>query len=247
MVLGDAVQVLKGIESEAIDGVIMDPPYCSGGFNESGKTQAKGQGLRSETIKKTGWFVNDNMTTAGLVWLLRNVMIELERVLKPGGSALVFTDWRMVVHLAPALESAGFRFQNLLVWDKMSMGLGVGFRHQHEMILHFVKGTGVFHNKSTSNVLKAKRVNHTKRIHQTEKPTELLAQLVKVVSKPGDLLLDPFCGSGSLGETCVKMGRNFIGIDKGAEIVQRAGLRIDTVSDQIQNSFFPNSDSKTNK
>ena len=83
---GDCLQHLRKIESNSIEACITDPPFCSGGFNESGKQQASGQGLRSETIKDIGWFVNDNMTTAGLVWLLRNVMIELERILKPPGS-----------------------------------------------------------------------------------------------------------------------------------------------------------------
>ena len=134
----DCLQFLRNVESESVDGVVTDPPYCSGGFNESGKAGAKGQGLRSDVIKEVGWFINDRMTTAGLVWLLRNVMIELHRILKDGGSVCLFTDWRMVVHIAPALESAGFRFQNMIVWNKMAMGLGVGFRHQHEIILHFV-------------------------------------------------------------------------------------------------------------
>ena len=111
---GDALQILKTIESESVEGCIMDPPYCSGGFSESAKNQASGQGLRSEVIQEVGWFTSDNMNTAGLVWLLRNVMIELYRIVKDGGSVLVFTDWRMIVHLGPALESAGFRHQNTM-------------------------------------------------------------------------------------------------------------------------------------
>jgi DNA modification methylase len=234
----DCLQVLKEMQPETINAVVTDPPYCSGGFSEAGKSNAKGQGLRSETIREEGWFVNDNMTTAGLVWLLRNVAVEVERLLKTGGSMLMFTDWRMVPHLAPALESSGLRYQNMIVWDKMQVGLGRGFRSQHEIILHFTKGTGVYFDKSTGNVLRSKRINAQTRLHQTEKPVELLAQLVKVVTQPGDVVLDPFGGSMSTGETCVRLGRNFVGIDKGRGYCEIGKERLKKAAQTIQTSLF---------
>ena len=62
--IGDCIEVMRSMPNESVEAVITDPPYCSGGFSESGKKSAVGQGLRSETIKEVGWFVNDNMSTA---------------------------------------------------------------------------------------------------------------------------------------------------------------------------------------
>jgi len=207
-------------------------------FSETQKKQASGQGLRSETIQEIGWFTNDNMTTQGLVWLLRSVMVECERIMKEGASALVFTDWRMIVALAPALESTGLQFRNIIVWDKGNPGLGNGFRPQHEIILHYVKGKGNYHSQSVGNVIRSKRMHSTARLHQTQKPVELLAKLIEVVSKKGDTILDPFFGSGSTGEAAIKLGRSIIGIEKSEVYHNIATQRIEETVKTEQASLF---------
>jgi site-specific DNA-methyltransferase (adenine-specific) len=185
--------------------------------SEASRTAAKGQGLRSENLTRFGWFVGDNMSTAGLASLLRSMAFEALRVLKPTGSLLCFCDWRMLATLAPAIESAGLRYQGLVVWDKGNMGLGNGFRAQHELVMHFTAGSPEYHDKGTSNVLSAKRINAKVRQHQTQKPVELMAALLKVVAPPGGVVLDPFMGSGSTGVAAVENGYRFIGIERAAE------------------------------
>jgi len=224
--LGDCLEVMQGIESDSIDAMVTDPPYCSGGFSETAKRQAKGQGLRSETIRDVGWFINDNMSSAGLIWLLRTMAVEAYRLLRDGASLTLFTDWRMVPHLAPALESSGLRYQNMLIWDKGNPGLGTGFRPQYEVILHLVKGTGRFHDFSAGNVLRESRVGAAERLHQTEKPVELLQRIVRVVCPTGGLVLDPFMGSGSTGVAAVSEGMRFIGIERALEHVETARRRL---------------------
>jgi len=209
----DCLPVLQSLQPASVDAVITDPPYCSGGFSETGKRQAKGQGLRSETLRDVGWFINDNMTTAGLVWLLRSVAVETYRILKDGGSMLVFTDWRMVVHLAPALESSGLRFQSLIVWNKGNPGLGWGFRPQHELILQFVKGVGVYYANDGRNVIDQKRVPNLDKEHQTEKPVALIAELMRIVTDFGGVVFDPFMGSGTTGVAAKELGRSFVGCE----------------------------------
>lgn len=233
IIQGDCLTVMRSLPDGCIDAVITDPPYCSGGFNETGKKAAAGQGLRSETIHDVGWFVNDNMTTAGLVWLLRSMMVEAERLMKEGTSALVFTDWRMVPHLAPALESSGLRYQNMIVWDKGAPGLGTGFRPTHEVILHFVKGTGAFYDMTVGNVIRCPRVTAAKKRHQTEKPVSLLEALVRVTCPEGGTVLDPFCGSGSTGEACANTRRRFIGIERSEVFVREATARLSTVQETL--------------
>ena len=170
-------------------------------------------GLRSETIRDIGWFVNDNMTTAGLCWLMSHVAGWCRRSLNAGGTMTAFTDWRMVGQLAPAIEAAGFRYQNMIVWAKPSAGLGNGFRAQHEIALHFSNGTPTYHTAKHGNVLIVGRVHSSDREHQTEKPVDLIEAIVETVSGEGMTVLDPFMGSGTTGVACVNLGRKFIGIE----------------------------------
>jgi DNA modification methylase len=212
--LGDALEILKGLPSASVDSVITDPPYCSGGSLEAQKNTGL-QGVRTSNRSKEDfrWFHSDNMTTGGLVWLLRSMMVEAARLLKPDRSALVFTDWRMVPQLAPALESCGMRWRNLIVWDKGSTGLGTGFRPCHEMLLEFVSGSNLYYTRDGSNVIRTRRVCPGERDHQAQKPAELLAALIKTVCPPGGVVLDPFMGSGTTGVACLMTGRRFVGCE----------------------------------
>ncbi len=109
---------MQSLDANSVACVLIDPPYCSGGFSETERRSAKGQGLRNKTIRAEGWFDNDNMGTGGLLWLLRRVAIESSRVLVDGGWFLMFCDWRLFPMLQPAIESAGLRYRALVVWDK---------------------------------------------------------------------------------------------------------------------------------
>lgn len=223
---GDALRVMADLSEQSIDAIITDPPYCSGSIGEAQRTRANGQGLRSENLRKFGWFTGDNMGTAGLTWLLRSVAVEARRLVKPTGSFLVFCDWRMLSSLQPAIESAGLRFQNLLVWDKGSMGLGSGFRCQHELIMHFTFGSPEYHDLGTANVLRCGRVATAEREHQTQKPADLLSELVKVTAPPGGRVLDPFVGSGSTVLACIQTARGCVGIENDPEYFALACRRI---------------------
>lgn len=154
------------------------------------------------------------------------MMVEAERVLKPNTSAFIFCDWRMVPMLAPALESCGMQYRNMLVWDKLNGGLGNGFRPRHEIILHFIKGKANFYSKSGCNVLPHKRVTPKNKQHPTEKPVALLEDLVQMVTEEGHTVLDPFAGSGSTGEACRNLSRKFIGIDKSTFFTETAKCRL---------------------
>lgn len=222
---GDCLQVMQGMPAESIDAVVTDPPYCSGGFSEASRTSASGQGLRSETLKDVGWFVGDKMGTAGLLFLMRAIAFESIRLLRGSGSLLVFTDWRMVPNLAPAIESAGMRYQNMIIWDKGSAGLGTGFRAQHEVILHFTAGVPEYHDKRLGNVLKCPRIGQD-REHQTQKPVNLMEQLIRVVCPPGGIVLDPFGGSGTTGVAAKNLGRDSICIERDAQHVETANRRL---------------------
>ena len=221
---GDCREILPLVG--LVDAVITDPPYCSGGFSEVGKQAAKGMGLRSETIREVGWFVNDNMTTQGLLWLVSTVAGWSRRALKAGGTFTAFTDWRMAGPLSAAIESSGYRYQNLIVWKKPTPGLGNGFRAQHELVLHFSNGTPVYHAFDCGNVLECSRVSTSEREHQTQKPVGLISQIVRVVSAEGHTVLDPFMGSGTTLVAAKSMGRSAIGIEMDEAYCEIAAKRL---------------------
>jgi site-specific DNA-methyltransferase (adenine-specific) len=205
----------------------MYPPYCAGGVGETSRAGSKRQGIRSESAGRFGWFVGDNMGTAGIAFLLRAVAFESTRVLRPSGSLLCFLDWRQVPNVVPAIESAGLRYQNLLVWDKGSMGLGLGFRASHELVAHFSNGSPRYHARDVGNVLRVRRVSRAGRDHQTQKPTELLRALLRVVVPPGGTVVDPFCGSGSTLVAAAELGMGSIGFDRDGKHVRRAAERVE--------------------
>ncbi|SDY69106.1 site-specific DNA-methyltransferase [Thermoactinomyces sp. DSM 45892] len=229
LIIGDSLEEIKKIPSHSIDSIITDPPYCSGGFTEAQKKSAQKQGIRESagTYQRLGWFDSDSMTTMGLVFLIRALGIEFHRVLRDGGNALLFCDWRMYPHLAPVLESTGMRLQNLIIWDKMDLGLGRGFRAQHELIMQFSKGKAQYHTYKGRNVISAKRVTPQKRLHPTEKPIELMEQLIQVVTPPEGTILDPFCGSGSTLVAAKRGGYDYIGIDREPEYIKITRERLD--------------------
>jgi site-specific DNA-methyltransferase (adenine-specific) len=236
MYLGDALNVLSMLEADSVSAVITDPPYCSGAATEAHKGSATHQGLRAETIQggRFQWFAADNMTTSGLVWLMRGLSVEAARVVDAGGSLLAFCDWRMMINLAPAMESGGWRLRNLCVWDKGHFGLGTGFRPQHEMIIHLTKRAPVFHHAGYSNVLDCPRTGRAEQEHPTEKPVALMRALVEVTAAPGGVVLDPFMGSGTTGVAAVMTGRKFIGVEVLPENFEIACARIEKAHRQAE-------------
>lgn len=228
LLLGDCLERMTEIPDGSVDAVITDPPYCSGGVTEAGKGRATHQGLRSETMRagRFQWFQGDNMTTAGLVFLLRAVACDALRVVKPSGHLMMFCDWRMVPMLAPGLESAGWRLRNIVVWDKGHFGAGTGFRPTHEMILHLTHRAPQFHSASIGNVIRSKRVHSSKRDHPTEKPLELMRDLLKVTVPARGTVLDPFAGSGATLHAAILEGMDFIGIERDPKYFEIAQKRI---------------------
>lgn len=231
---GDALTFLQSLAPRSVHSIVTDPPYCSGGSTEATRRHADSQGIASERMRSgdVQWFAGDNMTTAGLVWLLRAVAFEAERLLVPGGSLCVFCDWRMWANLAPALESGGLRLANMVVWDKGGAGMGNGFKPTHELVAHLCNGPGKFHDLRGSNVLRFGRVRGADKDHPTQKPVDLLQALVRVTAPRGGLVVDPFCGSGSTGVACKREGRDFIGIERDPKYCEVARSRLRGESEQ---------------
>jgi site-specific DNA-methyltransferase (adenine-specific) len=229
--LGDCIEVLETVE--AADAVITDPPYCSGARTSAA---ISGRGGMSRGARwSAAPIANDRMTVTGFTWLIRHVAQASYRILPEGGSFCSFIDWRQYPTLYAVIESVNFRAQQLVVWDKQDMALGNGFRNQHELLLHAAKGVPTVHDRGTANVLRCKRISSSDD-HPTEKPVGIVDAIARVVTGPGETVLDPFMGSGTTGVSAVQMERNFIGIEIDPTFFDIACRRIEDA--QRQGSLF---------
>lgn len=206
---GDTLNVLGDLPLDPIAALVTDPPYSSGNLPESMKQKAAPR-LRGWTWEDKV-METDQLSTLGFIYLMRAVLVEARLRLSDGGSVCVFIDWRNWGNLVGAVESAGYRVDNMVVWDKRTIGMGNGFRNQHELVLYGSLGTPRVISKSVPNVIGANREDNE--LHQSPKPLPLMSRLLEVVSDVGDVVLDPFAGSGSTLVAAKNLGRKAIGIE----------------------------------
>jgi DNA modification methylase len=222
---GDCLDVLADLAVELhenVNAVITDPPYASGTRSEA-KRGSSGAMVRGGRFADKP-IENDQMTTLGFVWFIRAVARLCRPMIVPGGSFLSFIDWRQWPNLLGAVESCDYRVNGMIVWDKVSFGMGNGFRGQHELILHASRGVPDVFDRSVGNVLPFKRDDTDD--HPSPKPTDLMGRLVSVVSPVGGLVLDPFAGSGATLVAAKNAGRRAIGIEVEERYCDLAARRL---------------------
>lgn len=129
---GDCLGILRDLDSTILAAVVTDPPYASGARTEAAKNSS-GAMLRGERWAAKP-IENDQMTTTGFIWLIRETCYAVRPMLTEGGSVLAFIDWRQWPNLVGAIETTNLRVNGMVVWDKQSYGLGNGFRAQHELV-----------------------------------------------------------------------------------------------------------------
>ena len=175
--------------------IVTDPPYCSGGFQESGKKSG------SIGTRETITIANDTLSTRGYMALIKSVLSVAGDV----AIAYIFTDWRMFINLFDVVESSGFGVRNMIVWDKGTPGMGVGWRSQHEIVLMASRSAIKFNpHKACGNVISCQRTGNL--WHPTEKPVELISKIVDVTDF-AKIIYDPFGGSGTTLIACEQLGR----------------------------------------
>ena len=217
----DALEVLSEWGGDVIHGVLTDPPYASGARTEAGK-RSSGQMLRGARFANP--IENDQMTTHGFVWLMRQTLAALKPHMHGGASVLSFIDWRQWPHLLGVVESVNLRVNTMVVWDKQHFGMGNGFRQQHELIMHASVGVPSVTSRSVGNVLSFPRENNED--HPSPKPIALLCRLLEAVTDVGDLVVDPFMGSGTTLRAAKDLGRRAVGIELEERYCEIAALRL---------------------
>lgn len=232
---GDCLDILPEVVTEELAAVVTDVPYSSGARTEAKRgAQETNAMLRGARFRKKP-LANDQMTTPGFIWLMREVFGVLAPSIRDGGHLTSFIDWRQWPNLLGAVESLNLRVNNMIVWDKLVMGLGNGFRNRHELILHASRGVPIPCDRSIPNVLRHRRDRDVD--HQTPKPIPLLEDILRVVSWRGDLIVDPFVGAGATLVAANRLGRRAIGVELVEKDIETTIARLE--SDEALPGWIP--------
>ena len=154
---------------------------------------------------------------------MRELFTEVFRVLKPDTHFYLFCDAETMFVAKPEAERAGFRFWKPLVWDKRTIGMGYHYRARYEFILFFEKGKRRLNDLGVADIITVPRIH---RGYPAEKPVEVSEVVIGQSSQAGDVVADPFMGSGSVGVAAVKLGRRFIGTDLNPDAVRLSAQRL---------------------
>lgn len=213
-------EILAGLGERRINAVITDPPYGVSHVSAFAKVDTKNQRP-----------IEGDADPAKAIENFYAVMDAVIPHLADEADIYVFTSWKVVdlwVEACKLLAPQDLRYQNLLVWEKGWPGLGdleANWPLSVEFIIYLKKGRRPI-NSRRSSVLAFDKPVPSAQIHPTEKPVDLLMELLKQSTEPGDLVLDPWAGSGSLLEACRLSGRDAIGIEIDEEFYNRTSERL---------------------
>jgi site-specific DNA-methyltransferase (adenine-specific) len=236
---GDSIEAMRGMDAASIDFIVTDPPYGHNNNNNGDliarREAALGRGDYN-AARDDRPIANDGREANEIV---RAAFAEFARLLKPGGCCCCcccggggpdpqFARWSL--WLDEVLD-----FKQMVVWDKGPMGMGWHYRRSYETVLVAqkpgAKCAWYDDSKRVENIIRPGAYGIRKIIpradqHPTQKPVELAAHFIRLHTRPGDTVLDPFMGSGAFGVAAVQLGRNFVGIDLEPRWVEMAGARL---------------------
>jgi site-specific DNA-methyltransferase (adenine-specific) len=193
------------LADSSVDLVVTDPPYESLEKHRRVGTTTR---LKHSKASSNDWFrIFENARFPAL-------FRELFRVMKKNTHLYMFCDQETMFFAKPVAEEAGFRFWKPLVWDKKKIGMGYHYRARYEFILFFEKGKRKLTDLSVPDVIVSNRIWGG---YPTEKPVDVSELLVRQSSSEGDVVVDPFVGSGSTGVAAARLRRAFWACDVGEE------------------------------
>ena len=210
----DAVGWLQGLPAESVDLLITDPAYESLEKHRAIGTTTR---LKHSKSSSNDWFkIFPNVRFAEL-------FEQVYRVLKRDSHFYLLCDAETMFVAKPEAERAGFKFWKPLVWDKRSIGMGYHYRARYELILFFEKGKRRLNDLGIADIIAVPRIRGG---YPAEKPAEVAEVLIGQSSEKGDVVADPFMGSGSVGVAAARLGRRFLGNDLNPEAVVIAAQRL---------------------
>lgn len=223
----DALDMMRHMPDESIDLAITDPAYESLEKHRKIGTTTRLSMSKSSSNKWFEIFPNK---------LYPELFSQLYRVMRRNTHTYIMCDQETMFVIKPIAEDAGFKFWKPIVWDKMTMGMGYHYRARYEFILFFEKGKRKLLDLSVPDVLPIKRVRDG---YPTEKPVELSEILIRQSSVPGDIVFDPFCGSGSVGVAAIKSQRSFIGCDLSFDAANLSTARLLSIGGTQEFKMIP--------
>ena len=197
----DAVEWMAQQPNESIDLVVTDPAYES--LEKHRKIGTTTRLAKSESSSNEWFpiFPNDRYL---------DLFVEIYRSLKKNAHFYCMCDEETLFVIKPIAEQAGFKFWKSIIWDKMTIGMGYHYRNQTERIAFFEKGKRKLNNLGTPDVLRVKRIRIG---YPTEKPIELFDTLITQSTSEGEIVADPFFGSGNSLISAINNNRIAIGND----------------------------------
>ncbi len=242
---GNCIELMKGLPARSVDLVFADPPYnlqLGGDLHRPNNTRV--DGVDDEWDKFDSLQAYDDFT--------REWLGAARRILKDDGAIWVIGSYHNVFRLGAILQDMGFWILNDVIWNKtnpMPNFRGTRFTNAHETLIWASKSKD---SKYCFNYDTMKSLNDDlqmrsdwtlpicnggerlkgedgKKIHPTQKPESLLHRVIMSTTDMGDLVLDPFFGTGTTGAVAKKLGRHFIGIDQDTDYISAAKERLDGI------------------
>lgn len=246
IIKGDCVSALEALPSQSVDAIFADPPY---NLQLGGSLHRPDQSLVDAVDNDWDQFASfeayDAFTRA---WLLA-----CRRVLKPNGTIWVIGSYHNIYRVGSILQDMNFWILNDIVWRKtnpMPNFKGRRFQNAHETMIWASRDAKAKSYTFNYEALKASnddvqmrsdwifpicsgherlKGDDGKKVHPTQKPEALLARIIMASTKPGDVVLDPFFGSGTTGAVAKRLGRHFVGIEREQDYIDAASARIAAV------------------
>jgi len=230
--LGDSLKILKKLEP--VDLIFADPPY----FLSNGGITC--QGGRMVSVNKGNWDQTDDKHKFNRKWIKLCYPL-----LKRNGSIFISGTLHNIYSVGMALEQEGYKILNNITWQKTNPPPNLGCRcfvHSTETILWAKPNNKKYKHYFNYSLMKEEnngkqmkdvwtspltpKCEKTEGKHPTQKPLFLLERIILAASQEGDVILDPFCGSGTTGVAAIRNNRKFIGIDINEEYLKLAVRRI---------------------
>ncbi|WP_296085903.1 site-specific DNA-methyltransferase [uncultured Agrobacterium sp.] len=246
IIKGDCVAALEALPSQSVDAIFADPPY---NLQLGGALHRPDQSLVDAVDDEWDQFASfDAYDAFTRAWLLA-----CRRVLKPNGTIWVIGSYHNIFRVGSILQDMNFWILNDIVWRKtnpMPNFKGRRFQNAHETMIWASRDAKAKSYTFNYEALKASnddvqmrsdwlfpicsgserlKGDDGKKIHPTQKPEALLARVIMASTKPGDVVLDPFFGSGTTGAVAKRLGRHFVGIEREQDYIDAASARIAAV------------------
>lgn len=236
---------LASMEPDSVDCIWTDPPYL---LSNGGVTCVNG---RMVSVDKGDWDSSRGLDAD--FQFNKDWLAAAWRVLKPGGSIWVSGSYHVYFSVGMAMREIGFRVLNDIIWEKPNPPPNLGIRcftHSTELLIWACKPVSKKASGHTFNYYDLKEENGGKQMknvwrftapgksekvhgkHPTQKPVALIRRSLRASTNSGDLVLDPFCGSGSTGVAALLEGRRFVGVEADKQYAHLARKRLKGVSDE---------------